>query len=67
MGTPHVRCLEMHQSLRPSVMDVILFSPDSGIHLTRLIASNAVCLNPSTDANHWSVARVMVGFLVRQS
>ena len=117
MGTPHLRCREMHQSLRPSVIAVMRFSPTAGTQLTARIASSACCLRgwnsefggrqvlphpapgrgsaqaphhwasrararrrqgekavqagarlkPSTLANHWSVARKMVGFLVRQS
>lgn len=35
--------------------------------LTFSMASSAVSLNWSTDANHWSVARKIVGFFVRQS
>lgn len=32
-----------------------------------LMADSAVVRKPSTEANHWLVARKMVGFLVRQS
>ncbi len=49
---PHLRCLLMHQSLRPSVIAVIRFSPLAGIHSTCVIASSAASRNPATDANH---------------
>jgi hypothetical protein len=54
MGTPHLRCREMHQSERPSVMAVIRFSPDAGTQSTPRIASSAAARKPSTEANHCS-------------
>ena len=41
--------------------------PLAGSHSTAAIASRAWARNPSTEANHCSVARKMVGFFVRQS
>ena len=67
MGTPQVRCREMHHSLRPEVKAVMRFFPPLGTHSTPSIASSASPLKASTLANHWSVARKMVGFFVRQS
>lgn len=45
------------------------FKPNTwgGTHFTWPIASIAACRNPSTDANHCSVALNIVGFFVRQS
>lgn len=44
MGTPHLRWRLMHQSLRPSVIAVMRFSPTDGTQLTPRIASSACCL-----------------------
>ncbi len=46
---------------------MIRFSPIGGIHFVFLIAARASSRKPSTDANHWEVARKIVGFFVRQS
>ena len=67
IGTPHERCREMHQSERPLTIGRIRFEPDSGMNLTESNAFNASSLNPSTEQNHCSVARKIVGFFVRQS
>jgi hypothetical protein len=48
-------------------MAVMRFCPTAGTQLTPAMAPSASPLNPSTEANHWEVARKMVGFLVRQS
>ena len=45
MGTPHLRCRLIHQSLRPCVMDVIRRCPLSGIHCTSSIAASAASLH----------------------
>lgn len=54
MGSPHLRCLEMHQSARPSVMERIRLAPVAGIHSTVEMASSACWRKPSTEANHCS-------------
>jgi hypothetical protein len=43
------------------------FWPAAGSHATAAMASSAAARKPSTLANHWSVARKIVGFFVRQS
>jgi hypothetical protein len=50
MGTPHLRCLLMHQSLRPSVMAVMRFWPTAGTQDTDLMASRASDLCPAAAA-----------------
>ena len=50
-----------------TVMALMRFFPNSGIHFTLSMAAMASSRKLSTLANHWSVARKMVGFLVRQS
>ena len=67
IGTPHERCREMHQSERPLTIGRMRFEPDSGMNSTESNAFNASSLNPSTEQNHCSVARKIVGFFVRQS
>jgi hypothetical protein len=44
MGTPHLRCREMHQSDRPSVIAVMRFSPTEGTQDTPRMASRAAPL-----------------------
>ena len=56
MGTPHLRCLLMHQSLRPSVMLVMRLMPLAGTQDTPRMADRAGVRKPSTEANHWLVA-----------
>ena len=57
----------MHQSARPETMDAMRAAPDAGTQETAAAAASASSRNPATDTNHCSVARKMVGFLVRQS
>ena len=109
MGTPQVRCREMHQSGRDSTADLMRLTPQSGTHLTSSMASiaisrneavgqwlriafnsaggaflseaatkSSICLwtsDPRTVGlgmtwsilmNHWSIARKMMGVLLRQ-
>ena len=42
----------MHQSERPSTMDVMRLRPLPGTHSTLSIAASAAPRNPSTDTNH---------------
>ena len=67
MGTPHDRCLEMHQSFLPETIGRMRLEPEAGINSMSSRAVKASSLNPSTLANHWLVARKIVGFFVRQS
>ena len=67
IGTPQERWREMHQSERPETMGRMRFEPDSGMNFTESNAFNASSLKPSTEQNHCSVARKIVGFFVRQS
>ena len=57
----------MHQSPRSRTIASIRLRPLSGIQVTAAIAARASSRKPSTEANHCSVARKIVGFLVRQS
>jgi hypothetical protein len=66
MGTPQVRWREIHQSARSPTIGVIRFSPGRGsTHVSDGL--QGLIPEPATEANHCSVARKMVGFLVRQS
>ena len=51
-----MRCLLMHQSLRPCVMPVMRLMPELGTQDTSLMADRAEARKPSTLANHWLVA-----------
>ena len=57
----------MHQSPRSLTIASMRLRPLAGSHSTAAIASSAAARKPSTEANHCSVARKIVGFLVRQS
>ena len=57
----------MHQSLRPLTIGRIRLAPDAGTNSILSSSASASSRNPSTDANHCSVARKIVGFFVRQS
>jgi hypothetical protein len=67
MGTPHDRWREMHQSFLPETIGRMRFAPEAGMNSMSSNAASASSLNPSTEANHWLVARKIVGFFVRQS
>ena len=77
MGTPQIRCREMHQSGREETMLAIRSCPHWGSHFTRPISSSArwrkVVMEPSACTigvsmlmNHCSVARKMTGRWQRQ-
>ncbi len=57
----------MHQSFCPDAMWGMRFDPDAGINSIPSNAARASSLKPATEANHWLVARKIVGFFVRQS
>src|SRR4030043_2390016 len=63
MGTPHLRCRDIHQSGRALTILAMRSSPQGGIQFTVLIASRAFCLRQlwSMEMNHWEVARKMTG------
>ena len=62
-GIPHLRCLEIHQSLRSRTIEEILSCPQVGIHLTFCISFSAFSLKSSIEQNHCSVALKITGFL----
>jgi len=64
MGRPHLRCLEMHQSARPSVMFLMRVSPLAGTHCTPLMAARACSRNPTTDANHCSMINTIIIIII---
>jgi hypothetical protein len=69
IGTPQVRCREMHQSGRPEIMLWMRSRPQDGTHSTSFsMAARARWRRAffSMDTNHWVVARKMTGFLQRQ-
>src|SRR5581483_9159114 len=72
MGTPHRRCLEMHQSGRVAIMLAIRSSPHDGSHFTFFTSSSDCWRNVlppigvSIEMNHCSVARKMIGLWQRQ-
>ncbi len=68
IGTPQVRCREMHQSGRVSIICAIRFSPLAGIQRELRIWSSARCRRPfaSIEMNHCGVERNSTGFLQRQ-
>src|SRR5580698_10325014 len=72
MGTPQMRCREMHQSGREATMFEMRSSPHAGSHFTLLISSSARLrsvppgIGVSMEMNHCSVARKMIGLWQRQ-
>src|ERR1035437_1044959 len=58
----------LHQSGRPLTAASMRFLPQSGTQFTRLISSSARSRNFawSISMNHWSIARKMIGVLLRQ-
>src|SRR5580693_2671627 len=72
IGTPQIRCREMHQSGRVAIMFEMRPSPQAGSHLTLLISSSARerkvphAIGVSIEMNHCSVARKMIGLWQRQ-
>ena len=65
MGTPQVRCRDMHQSGRLFTMLSIRAWPQSGSQVVSLIALLASSLKPAWSIlmNHCGVARKMIGVL----
>ena len=68
MGTPQMRCREMHQSGRVAIMLEMRSSPHAGSHFTFLISSSVrlrsvppPSIGVSIEMNHCSVARKMMG------
>ena len=68
MGTPQLRCREMHQSGRLATMPSMRAWPQAGCQRTPRIASSAFSRRPpsSMATNHCGVARKMIGVLWRQ-
>src|ERR1700682_3244539 len=76
MGTPQMRCREMHQSGRVAIMFEMRSSPHAGSHFTFLISSSVrvrsvpPCAGSpkgvSMEMNHCSVARKIIGLWQRQ-
>ena len=63
IGTPHVRCREMHQSGRVSIIWAIRASPEAGSQLAWWIAASAFWRRSfaSIAMNHCGVARKSTG------
>ncbi len=68
IGTPQMRCREMHQSGRVSIICAMRCSPNAGIHEPAWIAATAFARRPfaSIEMNHWGVARKRTGLWQRQ-
>src|SRR6185295_16801851 len=72
IGTPQMRCREMHQSGRVAIMFEMRSSPQGGSHFTFLISSRVrlrrvpPAIGVSMEINHCSVARKMMGLWQRQ-